>query len=79
MPKHSPPNAVAQAKSRVGVAARLKDEHALVEARRNLAEAKIAAYVEKAIADAPPLTGEQRARLATLLDPQSGGVSDAVA
>lgn len=57
-----------QARSRV---ANLTRSHAdpatIVEARRDLAEANIAAAVERALADAPPLTDEQAARLARLL------------
>jgi hypothetical protein len=37
------------------------------DARRVLAEEKIKAYVEKVVAEAPPLTHEQRDRLALLL------------
>jgi len=37
--------------------------------RRDLAEAKITDYVEKVLAEAPPLTPDQRARLAGLLAP----------
>jgi hypothetical protein len=39
----------------------------LVEAGSNLAAAKIAAYIERVVAAAPPLTAEQRDRLAGLL------------
>lgn len=42
-------------------------------AHRSLVEAKISAYIEKAIADAPPLTPEQRDRIAALLRPVGGG------
>jgi hypothetical protein len=45
-------------------------DEAVKGARRALAEAKIASYVAKVVAAAPPLTAEQRDRLATLL---SGG------
>lgn len=37
--------------------------------RRALAEAKIADYVEKVLAQAPPLSDDQCARLAELLKP----------
>lgn len=37
------------------------------EARRVLAEAKIKAYVEKTVASAPELNGDQRQRLSALL------------
>lgn len=36
-------------------------------AHRELVEANISAYVERAVADAPPLTREQRDRIASLL------------
>ncbi len=66
--------AVAHARSRVGVAARLKDATALTDARRSLAEAKLAAYITETVNAAPPLTNEQRARIACLLAPiDSGG------
>jgi hypothetical protein len=39
----------------------------LVDARRDLAAEKIAAYVARVVADAPPLTDAQRDRLARLL------------
>lgn len=40
---------------------------AVAQAKRRLVEANIAAYIERAVADAPPLTPEQRGRLAALL------------
>lgn len=39
---------------------------AVQTARQELAAAKIAAYVKRVVAEAPPLTDEQRARLACL-------------
>lgn len=46
---------------------------ALVRARQHLAEEKIREFVERVVSQAPPLTAEQRARLASLLtDPASG-------
>ena len=39
-----------------------------IEARRNLAVAKIVQYVEEVLADAPPLTDDDRQRLAALLE-----------
>lgn len=56
-----------QTRSRLGVAARKGDPSGIEQARREHAAAKIAAYVEKTVAEAPPLTDEQRDRLATLL------------
>lgn len=59
------------ARNRLGLAARYHadDPHRVAEARRDLAAAKIADYVERVLADAPPLTDEQRTRLAELLRP----------
>ena len=39
---------------------------AVVDARRELTADKLADYIERTVAAAPPLTGEQRARLAQL-------------
>ncbi len=39
----------------------------LIDARRSLAAANLEKYVEKVIAAAPPLTAEQRERIADLL------------
>jgi len=39
---------------------------AVLDARRSLAEAKIQAYVRKAVEDAPPLSEDQRSRLRSL-------------
>ena len=36
-------------------------------ARRELAEAQIATYIERVVAEAPPLTPEQRDRIAAIL------------
>ena len=41
----------------------------LVNARRDLAAAKLDAYIQKVVAEAPPLTDEQRDRIAALLRP----------
>lgn len=39
----------------------------VADASRDLAAAKIQQYIERVIAEAPPLTHDQRSRLATLL------------
>lgn len=50
------------------------DDPDLIEARRELAAAKLEAYVQKVVANAPPLTSSQRDRIAVLLRPaRSGG------
>ncbi|MFF5862646.1 hypothetical protein [Micrococcus luteus] len=41
----------------------------LINARRDLAAAKLDAYVKKVVAEAPPLTNAQRDRIAALLRP----------
>ena len=43
------------------------DDPDLVNARRNLAAERLAAYIERTVEAAPPLTDEQRTRLAALL------------
>lgn len=54
------------------------DDTAKIEdARRALAEAKITDYVERVVAEAPPLTEEQRVRLAELLRPVRQHLRDA--
>lgn len=45
----------------------------LVAARRNLKAIRLEEYVEKVVAEAPPLTDEQRDRIATLLRPSKIG------
>ncbi len=40
---------------------------ALVEARRDLAAAKLEAYIQRVVDEAPELTAEQKSRLALLL------------
>jgi hypothetical protein len=76
---NTPPD-ISQARSRLALASRRKghDPQAIEDARRDLAAAKIAAYVARSVASAPKLTREQRARLVTLLSATpSGGGSDA--
>ncbi|SFS15703.1 hypothetical protein SAMN04487783_2107 [Agrococcus baldri] len=51
---------------------RTADDPDLLEARRNLKAARLAEYVERVVAEAPPLTPQQRDRIASLL---RGGVA----
>lgn len=44
-----------------------QDSSAVNDARRELAEAKLAAYIEQVLADCPPLSPEVRSKLAVLL------------
>lgn len=43
------------------------DDPIVLEAKRDLRAARLAEYVEKIVAEAPPLTAEQRDRIAGLL------------
>lgn len=45
------------------------DDPELIEARANLAAEKLAEYVARVVAEAPPLTDAQRDRIAALLRP----------
>lgn len=63
---------VLQARAALGVASRRGDSEKINDARRDLAAAKLAAYAEKIIDEAPPLTNEQRARISGLLRPTGG-------
>lgn len=58
---------VLAARSALGLASRRRDAEAIAEARQELASAKIAAYVNAALAEAPPLTDEQKDRLSSIL------------
>lgn len=58
---------IAKTRSRVGVAYRTGDPHAIAEASRDHAAAKLEAFIESTLAAAPPLTDEQRDKLALLL------------
>jgi hypothetical protein len=57
------------ARQRLGGTIRLNPDNPekIASARRDLAAAKIADYVERVVSTAPPLTEDQRARIATLL------------
>ena len=63
--------AVGSARARVGALSRSRpvDDPEFIDAKRALFEAKITSYVEKVLAQAPPLTDEQRVRLAELFRP----------
>lgn len=70
------PPAVAHERARVAALSRSRAESDpdLVKARATLKAAKLEEYVARAVADAPPLSDEQRARIAAILRP-SGGAS----
>jgi hypothetical protein len=58
-----------QARARVAALTRSRsiDDPEMVDARRDLAEANLTSYVERIVADAPPLTSEQIARITAAL------------
>lgn len=68
MPSTDP---VMKARSRVGVAARVGTPDQLAQAKRELTAANCERAIQKALAAAPPITADQRSRLAGLL---TGGV-----
>lgn len=67
---------IRSAACRVARATKAGDPTAEADARRELAEAKIADYVRRCLAAAPPLSDEQRTRLAELIRPVrvNGGI-----
>lgn len=74
----TPPAAVAHHRARIAALSRDRapDAPEITAARRELIEAKAAAYIEKVLTEAPPLTNEQRTRLAELLRPvRKGGAA----
>ena len=62
-----PNTQILKARSALGVASRQGSGDAIVDARRNLAAAKLETYVQRILDDAPPLTAEQRDRVSALL------------
>jgi hypothetical protein len=64
------------ARNQLGVACRHYPDQ-VEDRRRDLAQAKIADYIERVLAEAPPLTDEQRAKLAELLRPAREAVTAA--
>lgn len=69
----SSPDPYLVARSRLANAShRGGDPAAIIEARRDFTAVKLERYIREVVASAPPLTTEQRARLAALL---SGGAS----
>lgn len=68
---------VAKHRARVGSLSRSRtpDDPELVEARQSLKAASLADYVARQVAEAPPLTDEQRGRIARLLRPTRTGAA----
>ena len=63
---------ITKSRSRLALATKHRDAEAATEARRDLAAAKVQQYIERTLAEAPPLTDAQRVTLARLLQ---GGAS----
>ncbi|WP_299956700.1 hypothetical protein [uncultured Modestobacter sp.] len=61
----------AEARSRLGLSVRYQgpESEAAQQARRDLKAAKLADHIKRVVDAAPPLTSEQRSRLAGLLTP----------
>ena len=70
-----------RARDKLANTARSKGKFApeTLDARRELAEAKILAYVDRVVAAAPPLSAERRNRLATLVRVRLSDSSEAAA
>lgn len=60
---------VTKASSKLAITTRYKGANSpeATEARRDLAAAKITAYAEKVVSEAPPLTDEQRRLISSIL------------
>lgn len=60
-------NPVLSARGRAGHAKKTGDAGLIEDAYRDLAAEKIAAYIEKVVSTAPPLTSAQKSRLSALI------------
>lgn len=67
------PDPVLSARGRTGHAKRSGNPSLIEAAYRDLAAAKLEQYIERVVSAAPPLTSEQRDKLAALLRPAGGG------
>lgn len=65
--------AAAHHRAKIGALSRSRsnDDPELIEAKRGLIEAQAADYIERVLATAPPLTEDQKRRLAELFRPSS--------
>ena len=55
------------------------DHHKVVDAKRDLAEAKLADYIERVLSASPPFSDEQKTRLAELLRPARRSAAEPLA
>jgi hypothetical protein len=69
MSTRTPSPTIARARGRIGGLVRDRDSNdpELIDAYRDLASAKLEQYIQRVISEAPPLTPEQRDRIASLL------------
>lgn len=63
-----PKSPVQVASGRFGLAVRLGDEAQIATLRGDLAVARISAYVQRELADTPPLNDQQKADLRSIVD-----------
>ncbi len=73
--------AAAHHRAKIGALSRSRpaDDPELIEAKRGLIEAQAADYIERVLSAAPPLTDEQRIRLAELFRPANATASSGAA
>lgn len=71
------PSAIKSARGRFAALNRYRedDDPELIEAQRDLAAEVLAKHVAKVVADAPPMTPEQRDRIAAILHSGVGGIA----
>lgn len=73
--------AAAHHRAKIGALSRSRsnDDPELIEAKRGLIEAQAADYIERVLATAPPLTDDQKRRLAELFRPSTATTPSGVA
>ncbi|ULE32589.1 hypothetical protein [Mycobacterium sp. IDR2000157661] len=73
--------AAAHHRAKIGALSRSRpdDDVDLIEAKRGFKEAQAADYIERVLSTAPPLTDEQRMRLAELFRPSTATKPSGVA
>lgn len=70
--RYSKPVTTARAKVAALSRSRTPDDPVFIEARQDLASAKIAQYIKRVVSEAPPLTDEQLDSITLLLRPGGG-------
>ncbi|TGA89424.1 hypothetical protein [Streptomyces sp. MZ04] len=72
MAKNAISKPVAESRSRLGAKRRWNPDADVTEERRELKAALLEAHIKKVVDSLPPLSDEQRAKLALLLRPEAG-------